>query len=390
MRTTWMIVALSLALGSVASGQRLYWGLIGGTALTRDFPYYELSGAADAYGNPAYRFEHVPGPRSFIVGGMMELKLNSSFAVEADILHRPLLTIITDTTFPAGSPSVTSTYNFLAANTWEFPLMLKWNMPASLEKGRIRPFLEGGVAFRTSQDDSGAPPSQFGLTAGVGAAIHFGKLRVAPTLRYTRWDKETFFPPYPTKGDQLEFLTSVAWGTSSDPVHVSGHRLGLGVLGGVSALGEFYYPATGVRERVGYLAGTSGQLELRQGLSLEVDAISKPLHDSFDQGNGFTVLTWDLPVLAKYHIAKLGRGPFVEAGPSFRVAGNLNGYHPSHFGATVGVGAETRTGRALLSTSLRYTRWVKDGFPYSLPPAPGYDYERTNVNAVELIFGIGF
>src|SRR5260370_4098625 len=28
------------------------------------------------------------------------------------------------------------------------------------------------------------------------------------------------------------------------------------------------------------------------------------------------------------------RAPFVEAGPSFRVDGNLNGYNPSHYGAT--------------------------------------------------------
>jgi hypothetical protein len=102
------------------------------------------------------------------------------------------------------------------------------------------------------------------------------------------------------------------------------------------------------------------------------------------------VLTWDFPVLAKYHMAKLGRAPFVEAGPSFRVAGNLNSYNPSHYGATVGAGAETRRGRALLSTALGYTRWVKDGFPYSLPPGVHYDYTRTNVNTVELIFGIGF
>jgi hypothetical protein len=390
MRITWLVVALLMVLGPVASGQRLYWGVIGGTGLTPDFPRYDVSGAADAFGNPAYRFQHLPGSRSLILGGLLEIKLTDSFAIEADILHRPLRTTIIDKDFPAGGPSVTTTNNYLAANTWEFPLMLKWNLPSPLERGRVRPFLEGGVAFRTSQDVSGALPSQFGITAGVGAALHLGNVRVAPTIRYTRWDKETFFPPYPTKGDQLEFLTSVAWGTSSDPVHVNGHRLGLGVLGGLSLNGEFYYPATVIRERVGYVAGAAGQLELRRDLALEVDAIYKPLRDSFAAGQGFSVLTWDFPVLAKYHVAKLGRAPFVEAGPSFRVAGNLNGYNPSHLGATVGAGAETRTGRALLSTALRYTRWAKDGFPYSLSPGGQPDYPRTNVNAVELILGIAF
>lgn len=390
MRTAWLALALLMALDSAASGQRLYWGVIGGTGLTPDFPVYDISDAADVYGNPAYHFEHLPGSRSLILGGLLEVKLTHSLAFEADILHRPLRTTITYTTFPVSGPSVTTSNNFLAANTWEFPVMLKWSLPNPLALGRVRPFLEGGVAFRTSQDASAALPSQFGLTAGVGVALHLGKVRVAPTLRYTRWDKETFFPPYPTKADQLEFLTSVAFGTSSDPLHVSGHRLSLGVMGGASLLGGFYYPDSGVRERVGYLAGASGQMELRHDLALEVDAIYKPLQNSFDQYNGYSVLTWEFPVLAKYHVAKLGRAPFVEAGPSFRAAGNLNGYNPSHFGVTVGGGVERRTRWALLSTALRYTRWAKDGLPYSLAPGAHNDYERTNANSVELILGIGF
>jgi hypothetical protein len=284
MRTPWLIVALSMAVGPVASGQRLYWGVIGGVGLTPDFPRYDVSGPADVYGNPAYQVQRMPGPRGFIWGGLLEVQLTSNFAIEADVLHRALHGISVDTIFPAGGPTVTTRYNLPAANTWEFPVMLKWNLPSPLVWGRVRPFLEGGPAFRTSQDDEGALPSQFGLTAGVGAAIHFGKLRVAPTIRYTRWDKDANFPNYPTKADQLEFLTSLAWGTSSDPVHATGHRLSLGVLGGVSLLGEFYYPASGVKERIGYLAGASGQLELRQSLALEVDAVYKPLYSSFGQG----------------------------------------------------------------------------------------------------------
>jgi hypothetical protein len=99
------------------------------------------------------------------------------------------------------------------------------------------------------------------------------------------------------------------------------------------------------------------------------------------------VLSRDFPVLTKYHLANLGRAPFVAAGPSFRAAGNLDGYNPSHSGVTAGGGAEIRNCGALLSTALRYIRWAKDGSPYSrLQPA----YSRTNVNVVELIFGVGF
>jgi hypothetical protein len=151
-----------------------------------------------------------------------------------DLLHALLHLFFDDVRPEEYTPSYAgkaARNNLPAANTWEFHVMLKWNLPSPLIWGRVLPFLEGGPAFRTSQDDEGALPSQFGLTAGVGAAIHFGKLRVAPTIRYTRWDKDANFPNYPTKADQLEFLTSVAWGTSSDPVHATGHRLSLGVMG---------------------------------------------------------------------------------------------------------------------------------------------------------------
>jgi hypothetical protein len=156
-------------------------------------------------------------------------------------------------------------------------------------------------------------------------------------------------------------------------------------VGGLSLNGEFYDPGSGVRERIGYLAGVSGQLELGHGLALEVDGIYKPLHNSV-----YTVLTWDFPVLVKYHLTKLGPAPFLEAGPAFRLGGNLNGYNPSNFGLTVGAGAETRMGRALLSSALRYTRWAKDALPRYERPAGQSGYQRTNANIVELLGGIGF
>jgi hypothetical protein len=40
MLNTYLAVALLMAFGPIASGQRLYWGVIGGTNLTPDFPHY--------------------------------------------------------------------------------------------------------------------------------------------------------------------------------------------------------------------------------------------------------------------------------------------------------------------------------------------------------------
>lgn len=389
MRYAWVAIALFMTLDSAASGQVLYWGFIGGTALTRDSPGYALNAPADAYGNPAFNFARLPGSRSAILGGLLEVRLPRQFALEVNIMHRPMRAVNVSTILPASGPGVTTSDEFVAANTWEFPVMLKWNVPAALWQGRVRPFVEGGPAFRTSQDDRSVLPSQFGATAGAGVAFHFGRLRVAPTIRYTRWEKETLV--YQTKADQVEFLTSVAWGTEPDLLHASGHRLSLGILGGLSALGEFYYPGTGVRERVGFLAGASGQLEVRKGLAVEADAIYKPLRNSLSVGQGFTTLTWDFPVLVKYHLPRAGRPWFVEAGPSFRAAGNTNGYNPSHFGVTAGGGAEIRKHGVLLSTALRYTRWLKDASTGNrLPGSVPGDYARTNVNALELICGVAF
>jgi hypothetical protein len=93
-------------------------------------------------------------------------------------------------------------------------------------------------------------------------------------------------------------------------------------------------------------------------LAHRVNGIYKPLRAGSDSLTRFSVLTWEFPVLAKYSLAKrtFTWRPFAEGGPSFRLAGNLNGYNPSHYGVTVGGGIETyvRT-RRRHKPSVRYT-----------------------------------
>jgi len=73
------------------------------------------------------------------------------------------------------------------------------------------------------------------------------------------------------------------------------------------------------------------------------------------------VITWEFPILAKYRLLPHGRvRPFVEGGPSFRTAGNLNGTNPSHFGVSGGVGVETHWLGLNFAPTLRYTRWTRD------------------------------
>ena len=71
-----------------------------------------------------------------------------------------------------------------------------------------------------------------------------------------------------------------------------------------------------------------------------------------------TVVTWQFPVLVKYKFP-LGRlSPFLEGGPSFRSAGNLNRSDPSHVGVSAGVGVEAQWRRLRIAPRVRYTRWA--------------------------------
>lgn len=224
-----------------------------------------------------------------------------------------------------------------------------------------------------------------GISAGVGAAIHLGRFRLAPTLRYTRWAREYIAPRYDTKPDQIEFLTGFAYETHSASRRVAGRKLEIGLVAGLPLTHGLEEPVTTgtFEERNGYLLGLSAQTAVKGNLSVEVNAIYKPFRvdESFDSYEGsFTVLTWQFPVLAKYRWSSSGWTPFVAAGPSFRLAGNLNGYGPSHIGVTAGAGVEKSASGLRLSPALRYTRWAKDSAGAS----------RTNLNAAEFVFGLSF
>lgn len=126
-----------------------------------------------------------------------------------------------------------------------------------------------------------------------------------------------------------------------------------------------------------FIAGPKLELDLPGRLSLEVDALYRPLKERVTQTfdppvvlpNGVTIssigpstrklASWEFPVLAKYRFDVSGPRPFVEAGPSFRPAASGSG--ASHLGITVGVGVETRLAKLHVSPMVRYTRWKRRG-----------------------------
>jgi hypothetical protein len=87
------------------------------------------------------------------------------------------------------------------------------------------------------------------------------------------------------------------------------------------------------------------------------------------------VVTWEIPVLAKYRFSGHKWNPFVAAGPAFRTTGNLN-FAPSHHGVAAGFGVETRWREWNIAPQVRYTRWAEDSFAGS---------PRSALNQVEFL-----
>jgi hypothetical protein len=133
-----------------------------------------------------------------------------------------------------------------------------------------------------------------------------------------------------------------------------------------------------------YIAGAMLEFRLPQNWSIELDGLYHPLrYDSaaiLPNGtlNGISpshVITWEFPVLAKYRFRWREWRPFVEAGPSFRTAGNLNSANPSHVGIAAGAGVEAHLGKFRLAPEVRYIRWAEDN-PF---------YVRTRPDQIELL-----
>jgi hypothetical protein len=129
-----------------------------------------------------------------------------------------------------------------------------------------------------------------------------------------------------------------------------------------------------------WILGASVEFHVTRHLSLEANGLYRKLHfvtagvepgGSLNSISPSPVVTWEFPVLAKYRFRWRGVQPFVEGGPSFRTAGNLNGTNPSHYGGTAGVGLDMHVGILNISPVLRYTRWAADSTrsaqPYSNP-----------------------
>ncbi len=196
-----------------------------------------------------------------------------------------------------------------------------------------------------------------------------------------------------------------AQGTSG--VESATPRFSYGVIGGGALTDAFGHDSTA------FVFGRDGGLESRQqrsystlkdyvigpafevgipwrGFSVELNALYRPLNltmagvnpdGSLHSISPATVVTWEFPVLAKYRFHLRRVSPFLEAGPSFRTSGNLNGAQPSVYGGTGGVGVDARIWRFRIGPVVRYTHWAAESDRAD---------PRSRRNQVELLLGVSF
>lgn len=361
----WACLVLALVANvHVAFGQRTSFGFIGGTNLTRDFPISRSIFLDPSHPQGLTTFDLFSDTHSFLAGLSVEIYFGKGLSLEGNALHRAL-ELKRRFILPDG---VTQHDGQLSVSTWEWPILLKYRTTGY---GAVRPFVEAGPSFRTRHNPAPSEPSQVGGTVGAGAEIRAGRFRVSPAIRYTRWQYDGDYPRIATKRDQIEFVTGISYATSLPSWRVGGRKLRLGIVGGApftSGLEQLAAPER-IDESQGYIGGLAVEVEMNRHWSVEANGLYRPFRANwinFDPRFGesrfeFTVLTWQFPLLGKYRFRPEATiRPVVEAGPSFRLSGNLNGYNPSRYGFTVGGGVETDYKALRFGPMLRYTRWAAD------------------------------
>ncbi|HTF68869.1 MAG TPA: outer membrane beta-barrel protein [Edaphobacter sp.] len=145
-----------------------------------------------------------------------------------------------------------------------------------------------------------------------------------------------------------------------------------------------------------YILGPSIELRLPYRLSVEFDALYRPLTFGTSTAsvvNGSPVLTrtstdlssWEFPLMFKYHFATEHRiRPYIEVGPSFRTGARQLNYLSDN-GVTAGLGTDLKALGIRLSPEFRYTHWAGDSVhtAFNAPLASRQDQ-------VEFLFGISF
>jgi len=179
--------------------------------------------------------------------------------------------------------------------------------------------------------------------------------------------------------------------------------ISLGVKGGTSLTDAFSNRTTvGVdtashtySQKKDYIVGPMLEVHLPMGVSVEGDALYRPLNLTWDYTvvplgstrEVHTVNTWEFPILVKYHLPFPIVKPFIEAVPSFRHVSEFGGDTPhlSTKGFATGVGVEAKALFVRVAPEFRYTHWGNDS-----NPSTSFFNPKSNSNQLEFLVGISF
>ena len=284
-----------------------------------------------------------------------------------------------------------------------------------IESARMR--LNARALLGVAQTNNAALPqvvfpiADNAFAAAFGASVDY---RITDRLSYRIFEPEVFvtrsgsnatnhWQQYNVRLSSGVVFTS---GESSSS-HSAARAFSFGVVGGAALTDAFGHESSGFIALPGggtqptrlrsystlkdYAIGPMVDVGLPwRGLSVEINALYRPMNltmagvrpDGTPHSiSPATVVTWQLPVLAKYRFDSDSVKPFIVVGPSFRASGNLNGASPSPYGGTAGFGIEMRFLRLRIAPALRYTHWASD---------PGFTASRTRRNQVEALIGLSF
>ena len=207
MRTLWLPVVFLSA--CACYGQSLLLGVKGGVRLTDD-----ITGDATSES------------KRYAVGPMVELQLPFGLGVEFDALYRR-------EGYYSSSDIELPTYASERANSWEFPMLLKYRLAFPL----VKPYVVAGYAPRVMSGSINGisetcnaftqvcTPSPYhtgadwnathGLVVGGGVQVGFRSLRLSPEIRFTRWNSGAIGVlqaiGFQSTQNQLDVLLGIAW-----------------------------------------------------------------------------------------------------------------------------------------------------------------------------------
>ena len=117
-------------------------------------------------------------PGRIVLGPLVELSISQRFSIEGNGIASSR---VNKQTWMGLGQVRRSSIGW--AEPWEFPVLAKCRLAA----GSVRPFLALGPSFRLPNGPDGDLRSIYGATAGAGLEIRTKRIKISPTVRYTRW-----------------------------------------------------------------------------------------------------------------------------------------------------------------------------------------------------------